>query len=122
MKTSAKQYGFSFGGFIMLMFVLVFVLIFGMKLIPSYMENATIQKAFNVIVKDPEMLNAPVRNIKESFQKRAISIDNVTVIKADDVVISSDGRSISLSASYSKTIPLVGNISLLLEFNPSASN
>lgn len=122
MKTSAKQYGFTFGGFIMLMFVLVFVAILGMKLIPAYMENATIQKAFNVIVKDPEMRNAPVRNIKESFQKRAISIDNVMAITADDVVISSDGKSLSLSASYSKTIPLAGNISLLLEFNPSASN
>jgi hypothetical protein len=48
-------------------------------------------------------------------------MNNVSAITADDVVVSNDGKSMSLSASYNKTVPLAGNMSLLLEFNPSAS-
>lgn len=121
MKRIAKQYGFSFGGFIWIMIILTFVAIFGMKLIPVYMENGKVQKAFEAIVRDPAMQSATVREIKDSFHKRAITMDSVTVITGEDVIVSSDGRSLSLSASYSKTIPLGGNVSLLLEFNPSAS-
>lgn len=121
MKKLARQYGFSFGGFIWAMIILSFVAIFGMKLIPVYMENGKVQKAFEAIVRDPAMQAASVREIKESFQKRATTMDSVTVITADDVLVANDGRSLTLSASYSKTIPLAGNISLILEFNPSAS-
>jgi hypothetical protein len=45
MKALAKQSGVSFGGFIMVLALLGGLAIFGMKLIPAYMENGKVQKA-----------------------------------------------------------------------------
>jgi len=115
----AKQRGLSFSGFIFGAFLLIMVSIIGLKLIPAYMEDATIKNLFVTIANDPEMQSASVGNIKMSFSKRA-SIENVRAITYDDISIEKiDGR-LMLSASYAVKVPLVANISLYLEFNPSS--
>jgi hypothetical protein len=120
MKISVgSQRGLSFPGFLMAVVLLVFVLIGAMKIIPAYIENASIQNAFNAIVRDPEMRNAKISDIRTSFSKRA-SVSNITAIKADEVEIAKDESGISLSASYTVKTALVANISLLIEFSPSS--
>jgi len=42
-------------------------------------------------------------------------------IKADDIEVVSNGGGLELSASYVVQIPLVANISLYLEFEPSSA-
>lgn len=120
MKTLIKQSGVTFGGFIMVLALLGGLAIFGMKLVPAYMEDGKIQKAFDAITHDPAMQTATVAEIKDSFYKRAVTMDNVTMVSENDIVIGKDGGRLTLSASYSKKIPVAGNVSLLLEFNPSA--
>jgi hypothetical protein len=114
-----QQSGLSFGGFIFGAFLLVLVSITGLKLIPAYIQNAQISSVFTVIAHDPDMQKASPREIRTSFEKRA-SIDNITAIKADEIEIASDGGNLMLSASYSVKVPLVGNASILVEFNPSS--
>ena len=122
MKTFFKQQrGVTFGGFIMILALLGGLAIFSMKLIPAYMENGKVQKAFDAIVRDPAMQAATVPEIKTSFEKRANIMDSVTGVTTADLVISKEGGTLSLSASYSRKIPLVGNVSLLMEFNPTAT-
>lgn len=116
----AKQRGLSFFGFIFGAFILVLASIGGLKLIPAYMEEAKISNLFTVIANDPEMQKASPSNIRMSFIKRA-SIDNVTAIKAEDIEIASNGGRLELSASYAIKIPLVANVSLYLEFNPTSA-
>jgi predicted lipid carrier protein YhbT len=121
MKTILKQQrGVTFGGFIMVLALLGGLAIFAMKLIPAYMENGKIQKALDAIVRDPAMQTATLEEIRQSFYKRAITMDNVTSIAEKDLDISKTGGKLSISASYSAKIPLAGNVSLLVEFNPSA--
>ena len=121
MKVMAnKQRGFSFSGFLMIAIVLIFAAIGGMKLIPAYMQDARIKSIFDTIVHDPAMRDASVKDIRESFSKRAM-MDNISVIQPGDIEIDKNGGGISLSASYSVKIPLAGNASLVLEFNPSSS-
>ena len=115
-----QQRGITFGGFIFGAFLLVLASILGLKLIPSYMQDAQIKNLFDTIAHDPGMQNASHRDIRNSFDKRA-SIDGIKAIKAEDIEISSDNGKLSLSASYSVMIPLVGNASLILEFNPTSA-
>lgn len=117
----AKQRGLSFFGFIFGAFILVLVSITGLKLIPAYMQSATIKNLLVTVANDPEMQGASVGAIKMSYNKRA-SIEDVRAITADDIEISRDNGQLVLSASYSVKIPLVANISLYLEFNPSSGN
>jgi hypothetical protein len=121
MKTAMpmQQRGLSFGGFIFGAFLLVLVGITLLKLIPSYMQAAKIKNIFVTMANDPDLQKAPPREIQISFEKRS-SIDSITAIKASDIDISTDDGRLILSASYPVKIPLAGNISLYIEFNPSS--
>jgi hypothetical protein len=116
----SKQRGLTFSGFIFGAFILVLVVITGLKLIPAYMESAKISNLFTVIANDPEMQKASQRDIRMSFSKRA-SIEDITAITADDIEIASNGGRPELSASYAVKVPLVANVSLHLEFTPTSA-
>ena len=121
MKTTrTKQYGITFSGFIMMMVVLVVVAVFAMKLVPAYMENGKIQHALESIVRDDAMQNATVAEIKDSFYKRAIAMDNVTDININDLEIYKEDGRLVLSVKYLKKLPLAGNVSLLVDFSAKA--
>ena len=116
-----QQRGMSFGGFVFGAFLLVLFGITGLKLIPAYMQAAQIKNIFVTIAHDPDMQKATPHDIQASFDKGA-SINNITAIKASDIDISSDGGMPVLSASYAVKVPLVGNLSLYMEFNPSSAS
>lgn len=119
MNMPDSQRGLSFPGFIFGAFMLVLVSMFGLKLIPLYMQNGEISKIFTVIANDPEMQKASAREIRASFSKRA-SIDNITAVKAEDIDIATDSGKPVLSAAYAVKVPLAGNISLYVEFNSAS--
>jgi hypothetical protein len=121
MKTAMRstQRGLSFSGFIFGAFVLVFSVITGLKLIPAYLQEAGIKKLFVSIAKNPEMQKATPRVIRDAYARRAL-VEDVTAVKSEDFAISNDGGKLVLSASYAVKIPLAGNISLYLDFNPSS--
>ena len=116
---ASRQRGVSLSGLMIWVVVLILVGIGAMKLIPSYVQNAEIKDIFHKIAHDPEMQTAPPRSIRESYGKRAM-MNNISIIDASDIEISKDASGLSLSASYQVKIPLAGNASLLLEFNPSS--
>ncbi|MBI5005539.1 MAG: DUF4845 domain-containing protein [Nitrosomonadales bacterium] len=121
MKTLAdKQRGMGFTGFILIAAGVIFVAILGMKVVPPYIHSAQIAHVFKAIASDPAMQSATTKEIQESYSKRA-NIDFITDITAEDIVIDKEEGRLSLSANYSVRIPLVANITLLLEFNPSSS-
>lgn len=121
MKTATRQRGFSFGGFIMVLVIFIVLAIFSMKLIPAYMENGKIQKAFDAIARDPSMQSATEHDIRMSFYNRAMTMDAVKAISHQDIEISQDDGGLVLSADYNVKIPLGGNASLLLEFHPTSA-
>ncbi len=112
-----QQRGISFGGFLMGAFLLVIIGISLLKLVPAYIEYARIDSVFAEIVRDSAMDKASPREIRAAFEKRA-SIDDISAISANDIDIASDGGRLDLSASYSVKVPLFGNVSIILEFNP----
>ncbi|MDO8414107.1 MAG: DUF4845 domain-containing protein [Gallionellaceae bacterium] len=122
MKTTAsRQHGVTFSGLLIWAIILIFLAIGGMKLIPAYVQDAEIKGIFNAIAQDPEMQGATARNIRESFSKRAM-MNNISIVNAEDINIDKAGNSLLLSVSYQMKIPLAGNVSLVLEFNPSSSS
>ena len=83
------------------------------------MQNGTIKRVFNAITHDPDMQKAAPSEIRASFSRRS-SIDDIKAIKPEDIEISVDQGKLVLSASYFVKIPLAGNISLYLDFNPTS--
>jgi len=115
-----RQQGLTMSGFLVTAIVVIFVAVLGMKLIPAYMQNGTIKEVFNAVAHDPDMQKISIGEIRIAYAKRA-AVQDINVINSDDVDIGKDANGISLSASYQVKIPLVANISLLLDFNPSSS-
>ncbi|MBI5437108.1 MAG: DUF4845 domain-containing protein [Nitrosomonadales bacterium] len=116
-----KQRGVSFSGFLMVVVVLIFAAVGGMKILPAYIQNNEIKGIFDTIARDPEMQDAQAKDIRESFAKRAM-MNNITVVSPADIEVNKAGGRLVLRISYAVKIPLVGNASLLLEFNTSNSS
>ena len=119
-KTIAnRQRGVSLSGLLIWSALLILAAIGGMKVIPAYIQDAEIKSILSTIVNDPEMQGAQSKSIRDSFSKR-VMMNNINVVTANDIEIVKDARGLSLSISYQVKIPLTGNASLLLEFNPSS--
>ena len=111
------QRGITLSGLITAAFVLVLVVSTGLKLVPAYIENAEIQKIFNEISNDPAMQKSSLSDIRMAYIRRA-SIDNIQAVKIEDIDVDTSSGKPVLSASYSVKVPLAGNISFYLDFNP----
>ncbi len=121
MKSMASsQRGVSLSGLLIWVMLLIFAGIGAMKIIPAYMQNAEIKGILDTIAHDPEMQSAPASTIRESFGKRAM-MNNISVVTAENIDIVKNSGGLSLSVNYSMKIPLAGNASLLIEFNPSST-
>jgi len=112
-----QQRGFALVPFLIGAVVLILVVILGLQMIPAYIQNAKIVSVFNAMKHDPELAQANSDQMKASFSRRA-SIDSITAITPEKVELTEGGV---LTARYTVLIPLVGNISLLLEFNPRSA-
>lgn len=113
-----RQAGLSLPGFLVIVILTVVVAVTLIRVVPAYIEDASIQNILEAIVHDPDMKDAKISDIRLSFSKRAL-ISDVRVITADDLEIEKDDTGLSLSASYTVKAHLAGNVNLLLEFHPS---
>ncbi len=118
--TAKRQSGLTFANFLLGAILLIFLAIFGMKVVPAYVEDRTIRGILETIAHDPDMQGALPSDIRNSWEKRAM-INNISVINADDIVIQKTPVGMVLSVKYNVKIGLVGNASLLLEFDTSSS-
>ncbi len=118
-STSRKQQGISLSGLMIWSFVLILVSIVGMKLIPAYIENATIKRTLLAVATESN-LRTNNEEIRQSFNRRA-SIDNIKAINGQDIIIDKKSDKVVLSTSYSVKIPLLANVSLYIDFT-AASN
>ncbi len=122
LATAKQQHGLTFANFLLVGILLIFLAIFGMKIVPAYVENRTIQHILDTIAHDPDMQDAPPVEIRNSWDKRAM-VNNITVVGAQDIQIQklpSGGN--MLTVKYNVKIGLVGNASLLLEFDTSSAH
>lgn len=110
MKT--KQTGVSIMALIIGLFVLVIGAIFGMKVLPSFMEYRTAKATIQVIAKQP---NASVADIKKAFEARA-TIDDITSVKPNDLEITKEGNEIVVGFAYRKELPLFGGVGLYIDY------
>jgi Domain of unknown function (DUF4845) len=114
-KTAWKESrGLSLTGLIIVLFIVVVVLVFGMKLIPAYIEYLTAKKAIDAIARDRTGASSP-SEARRLFDNRAL-IDNITVLKGSDLDITKDGSGLVIGFAYRKELPLVSNFGLYIDF------
>ncbi len=110
-----RQRGVSLVGLIMILFVVVVVAIFSLKLIPAYIEFGKAQSAIEAIAADRSKTSS-VNEVRKAFDARA-TIDDIQAVKATDLEVTKDGGDVVISFSYRKEVPLFGNVGLFVDFN-----
>lgn len=117
-----RQRGFTFWGFVFTAGPLIVATLLVMLLFPAYAEFFTIKKAINRIANDPSfsgMTDGDVRTMMD----RTMEIDQIHSIKSSDLVIRrSENEGATISVDYEVVVPLVANISALIEFSATTQN
>lgn len=108
---TSHQAGISLTGLILGLAVLGFAAVFALKLVPTYTEYSAIKDA---IVRAKET-GGTQREIQVAFDKSA-DINNVTAIAGKDLTITREDGEVQVSFAYEKRVPLVGKVSLLIEY------
>ena len=114
-----RSRGLTLTGLIVVLFITVLVFIFGMKLIPAYIEYATAKKAIDALARDRTAVSTP-QEARRLFDSRAV-IDNITVLKGSDLEITKEGGGLVIGFSYRKEVPLVSNVGLYIDFAASSA-
>ncbi|HEX6829467.1 MAG TPA: DUF4845 domain-containing protein [Burkholderiales bacterium] len=113
------QAGLSMIGFLMVAILAAAGVLVGFKLMPAYIEYYSLKNVLKTIVNDPDMRDAPVAEVKRSFERRSLMAD-VKVVTASDLEISKQGGALTIGTSYSVKVPLAGNVSACLDFEAVA--
>ncbi|MCB1907913.1 MAG: DUF4845 domain-containing protein [Rhodocyclaceae bacterium] len=114
------QKGMSLIGLLLTGVLLGAVFLLGMKTVPALNEYAAIKRVINTVADNADPSNATVPGLRRDFDTRA-SIDDITSVKGADLIITKRGGSVTISVAYARRIPVVANVSLLIDFEASST-
>jgi hypothetical protein len=116
----ARQRGITLLGLVIGSFVLVFVALLVMRLLPSYIEYFTIKKALVSISNEMRGRGGSANDVRRAFDSRQ-AIDDFKAVKAADLEITKQGNGFQIDAAYRKEIPLFANIGIYIDFAASSN-
>jgi len=114
-----KQTGITLTGFLVLAVVLIFVALLLFKIGPPYIEYLSIRAQLKAISNDPEGRQGVRRVVEDLFDRRS-AIENISSVKAKDIIISKLDDGVVLSFEYTVCVPIVLNIRACMDYNPTS--
>jgi hypothetical protein len=106
-------------GFLFVAIVLVAIAMLAMKLVPAYIEFFSVKKILATMGQSAELKSMSNADIRSDFGKRA-SVGYVTVVKPEDLSVDRGSGVPVVTAEYEFRTPLVGNVSLVVDFSASS--
>jgi len=112
-----RESGLSLIGLLIFGIVIVMMVVVGMRILPTALEYAAINRAIARIATSGE---TGTTEIQRAFDRSA-AIDDIVSIRGKDLLVKRDGATVSISFRYEKRIPLFGPASLLLDYQGTSS-
>ena len=119
MNFRRTQGGLTMIGFLFVAAVAVVVALVGFRVTPAYIEYFSVQKALQQAIEEVKDPTASA-DVRRAFQKRVDS-GYIESVRGSDIEITKDRNVVTASAGWTRKLHLVGNVSLLLEFDASAT-
>jgi len=114
-----RQSGLTIIGFIFVAAVIVSLALLGFRVAPSYIEYFSVEKTLRQTLAATGD-GTTLAQFRRDFDLRA-SADYIDSVRASDIELTREGNVITASATWTSTLHLFGNVSLLLDFTASAS-
>lgn len=105
------QLGVTIMGLLTVLVIVIVVALFGMKIIPSFLEFRTAKSAIEIVARSAQ---SPA-DARRAFDNRA-TIDNIETIQAKDLEITREGNQMVISFAYRKEVSLFGPVSLCIDY------
>ncbi len=119
MNLKSRQRGVTIWGMFMISLMVVFFALLLFKLIPPYLQDLKVNTALDSIEQEASGSGMSKPEIIVALRKR-FDIDDIDHVDPADITIQRRGVFIVVDIEYEAVVPLVLNISALLEFNHSA--
>ncbi len=119
MNLKSRQRGVTIWGMFMISLMVVFFALLLFKLIPPYLQDLKVNAALDSIEKEASGSGMSKPEIIVALRKR-FDIDDIDHVDPADITIQRRGVFIVVDIEYEAIVPLVLNISALIEFNHSA--
>lgn len=120
-----RQRGLSFLGLIALVGTLGFLAVIGLKLIPIYMDSWKIDGVMKAVISDSDIDRQSRREVLDAMIKR-LDIESVDAVNyknyKESLTIKKSQNQTTINVYYQVVTPLIGNLSLIAEFDKSVSS
>jgi hypothetical protein len=114
-----QERGLSMVGFLFVAVVVVVCVMVGFRVMPAYIEYYSVHKALEEALANTKDLNSAAE-IRSAFQKRA-DAGYIESVSGKDLDIVKTKNEVTASATWTRKLPLVANVSLFLDFDASAT-
>jgi Tfp pilus assembly protein FimT len=113
-----QQLGVTLTGLMVSSVIIAILALLGLKVVPEYMEYGKILSAVKKIANSSNA-STSVSDVRKAYDRQA-DVDYISSIKGEELDVSKEGGAIVISFTYEKRIPLVANVSLLIDFEGSS--
>lgn len=112
------QRGYTLISLIFMLGIFAFFVLLGLKIGPIYIDHSKVKNALAAIEKTTDIETLSEQEVRSSLDKR-FNLNYVADLNVQDVKIIKRGNYLKVQAKYEVVEKIVGNISVLVEFDDS---
>jgi len=116
---SVRQQGMTMLSGLIVLAIVVFFILIGIKMIPVYIENHAIKQVLQNMEKDRKVRKMSPGEMRKSFMKR-LKINSVYTFDRDTIKIKKEKRGTRFSVDYEVRKPVAANVAIVMDFAESA--
>ncbi len=114
-----RQNGMTMMSWLIVLAILVFFILIGIKMIPTYIENYSIRQVLINMENDRKVRTMSAGEMKKSFLKR-LKINSVYEFDRKAIQIKKEKFGTRFAVDYEIRKPVAGNVSIVMAFSESA--
>ncbi|MGD8408181.1 MAG: DUF4845 domain-containing protein [Thiohalophilus sp.] len=119
MHAEKRQHGMSIPGWIIIIVFAGLLGLFGLKVVPVFINSMTITSILSGMEEDPELRAASPGMLQTTFVRR-LNVNRITDVSVDDVYIEQQGKFSVVEVEYEVRKNFIANIDIVISFNKRA--
>ena len=111
-----RQKGMTMLSWLVVLGILVFFMLIGIKMVPTYLENYSIKQVLENMENDRKVRTMSAGEMKKSFLKR-LKINSVYEFDRNSIKIKKEKFGTRFAVDYEIRKPVAGNVSIVMAFS-----